>query len=51
MPALWALPKVNKINDLARFFHVLREVQNANRRAVLIVGGFKNEIKPNRRTY
>lgn len=21
--ALWELPKINKINDLARFFHVL----------------------------
>jgi hypothetical protein len=51
MPTLWALPKINKINDLSRFFHVLREVQNANRRAVLIVGGLQIENKPNRRTY
>jgi hypothetical protein len=49
MLALWAFPKINKINDLPRFFQVLLEVHRAAAAPVLCRSNVRATMKPNRR--
>lgn len=47
--ALWSFPKINKINDLPRFFQVLLEVHRAAAAPVLCRSNVRATMKPNRR--